>query len=48
VIRVLVADDQQMIRAGFRMLLDCEADIEIVAEAAGERALYDNALALYR
>jgi DNA-binding NarL/FixJ family response regulator len=33
VIRVLVADDQQMIRAGFRMLLDGEADIEIVAEA---------------
>jgi predicted TIM-barrel fold metal-dependent hydrolase len=24
------------------------ADIELVAEAAGERALYDNALALYR
>src|SRR5205823_10190284 len=33
VIRVLVADDQQMIRAGFRMLLAGEDGIEIVAEA---------------
>ncbi len=32
-IRVLIADDQALVRAGFRMILDAEPDIEIVAEA---------------
>jgi DNA-binding NarL/FixJ family response regulator len=32
-IRVVVADDQQLIRGGFRSLLESEADIEVVGEA---------------
>ena len=33
-IRVLLADDQALIRSGIRALLDAEDDIEVVAEAA--------------
>ncbi|TDC25016.1 response regulator transcription factor [Streptomyces sp. 8K308] len=33
-IRVLLADDQVLVRAGFRALLDAQADITVVAEAA--------------
>jgi DNA-binding NarL/FixJ family response regulator len=33
VIRVLLADDQALVRAGFRMLLDAEDGIEVVGEA---------------
>jgi DNA-binding NarL/FixJ family response regulator len=40
VIRVLLADDQALVRAGFGALLDAEDDIEIVGEAAdGAEAL---------
>jgi DNA-binding NarL/FixJ family response regulator len=37
VIRVLLADDQVLIRTGIRTLLDAEDDIEVVAEAANGR-----------
>jgi DNA-binding NarL/FixJ family response regulator len=40
VIRVLLADDQALVRAGFRALLDAQPDIEVVGEADdGEEAL---------
>jgi DNA-binding NarL/FixJ family response regulator len=38
-ITVLLADDQSMVRAGFRMILESEPDIEVIGEAAdGEQA----------
>jgi DNA-binding NarL/FixJ family response regulator len=40
VIRILLADDQVLIRSGIRALLDAEDDIEVVAEAAdGQQAV---------
>ncbi|GII95730.1 response regulator [Sinosporangium siamense] len=32
-VRVVVADDQELVRAGFSMILDAQPDIEVVAEA---------------
>jgi DNA-binding NarL/FixJ family response regulator len=37
VIRILLADDQTLIRAGFRALLDAEPDMEVVGEAGTGR-----------
>jgi len=40
VIRVLLADDQSLVRAGFKALLDAQPDIEVAGEAGdGEEAL---------
>jgi DNA-binding NarL/FixJ family response regulator len=36
-IRVLLADDQALVRDGFRMILDAQEDIEVVGEAASGR-----------
>ncbi|WP_306214598.1 response regulator [Actinoplanes sp. RD1] len=36
-IRVLLADDQQLIRAGLRMLCDAQPDLEVVGEAGDGR-----------
>src|SRR3954453_15781192 len=33
-VRLLIADDQALVRAGFRMILDAEDDLEVVGEAA--------------
>ncbi|MCU1684673.1 MAG: two component transcriptional regulator, LuxR family [Amycolatopsis sp.] len=39
-VRVLVADDQTLVRTGFRLILDAEPDIDVVGEAAdGEEAV---------
>jgi DNA-binding NarL/FixJ family response regulator len=45
-IRVLVADDQETVRTGFRMILDSEPDIEVVAEASDGETTVRQAVAL--
>src|SRR5262249_44118869 len=37
VIRVLIVDDQALVRAGFRMILDAHEDIEVAGEASDGR-----------
>jgi len=46
VIRVLIADDQELVRTGFRVILEAEGDIQVVAEADnGNEAVRQAALA---
>ena len=45
-IRVVLADDQQVVRMGFRMILDGEADMEVVGEAANGVEAIEAALEL--
>ena len=40
-IRVLLADDQALIRAGFKMIIDAEPDFEVAGEAADGREAVD-------
>ncbi|MRK02226.1 response regulator [Aeromicrobium sp. S22] len=42
-IRVLVADDQELVRTGFRMILGVEDDLEVVGEAADGAAAVERA-----
>jgi DNA-binding NarL/FixJ family response regulator len=46
-IQVLVVDDQSMVRAGFRMLLAGEEDIEVIAEASNGLEAVDKAARLH-
>jgi len=46
VTRVLLVDDQPLLRAGFRMILEGEDDIEVVGEAADGVEAIDAALRL--
>ena len=41
-VRVLLVDDQALIRAGFRMILDAEEDIEVVGESANGAQAIDS------
>ena len=45
-IRVLVADDQALVRGGFRLILDLQNDIEVVGEASDGREAIEQTRAL--
>jgi DNA-binding NarL/FixJ family response regulator/class 3 adenylate cyclase len=44
--RILIVDDQALVRAGFRMILEAEEDIEVVGEAADGREAVEAARSL--
>jgi DNA-binding NarL/FixJ family response regulator len=46
VIRILIADDQELVRTGFRVVLDAEPDLEVVGEASDGLTAYDAVQAL--
>ena len=46
-IRVVIADDQGMVRAGFSVLLNAQPDIEVIAEAVNGREAVTHAQALH-
>jgi DNA-binding NarL/FixJ family response regulator len=46
VIRILLVDDQALVRAGFRMILDAETEMAVVGEAADGHAAIEQARSL--
>ncbi|MEV1007835.1 response regulator transcription factor [Streptomyces sp. NPDC049881] len=46
VIRILLADDQEAVRTGFRLVLGAQPDMEVVGEAADGRRTLERAAAL--
>jgi DNA-binding NarL/FixJ family response regulator len=46
VIRILLVDDQALVRAGFRMILDAEREMEVVGEAGDGREAIDQVRSL--
>jgi DNA-binding NarL/FixJ family response regulator len=40
-VKVMIVDDQSLVRAGFRMILDAEDDVDVIAEAADGREAID-------
>jgi DNA-binding NarL/FixJ family response regulator len=46
VIRILIADDQELVRTGFRVVLDAEPDLGVVGEAADGLAALEAAATL--
>jgi DNA-binding NarL/FixJ family response regulator len=46
-IRILIADDQSLVRGGFRMILEAQEDLKVVGEAADGRAAVQQALELH-
>ncbi|HYY33851.1 MAG TPA: response regulator transcription factor [Gaiellaceae bacterium] len=46
-VRVLIADDQALVRAGFRKILEADAEIEVVGEAADGVAAVERGRALW-
>jgi DNA-binding NarL/FixJ family response regulator len=45
-IRILLVDDQALVRAGFRMILDAESEMEVIGEASDGREAVDQVRAL--
>jgi len=46
-LRVLLVDDQELIRLGFRLILEAESDIEVVGEAADGQAAVERTRELH-